>query len=324
MQRLRALCPEPQNYSKVGLETIARLTELDAHPLLQEAFAQSSPKYDVLMVRLKTRVTGEIIKKSLRLKVIVSPTTGLDHIDLEAANEHGIQLFSLKGEAEFLRTVTSSAEHTFALLLSLIRRIPFAFDAVKRFEWDQDHFRGHELLGKTLGILGYGRAGALVARYGDAFGMHVVAYDPYVDKYADYVRRVTTLEELLQTSEVLSVHVPLEKATVGLIGVREIGLLPSGAFLINTSRGEIVDENALLGALERGHIAGAAVDVVTNEHKIRIVGHPLIEYAKEHGNLIITPHIGGAAWEAIEKTDMFVIGKFRKWLEGQNIKEDTR
>jgi len=209
-------------------------------------------------------------------------------------------------------------------LLSLIRRIPFAFDAVKRFEWDQDHFRGHELLGKTLGILGYGRAGALVARYGDAFGMHVVAYDPYVDKYADYVRRVTTLEELLQTSEVLSVHVPLEKATVGLIGVREIGLLPKSAFLINTSRGEIVDENALLGALERGHIAGAAVDVVTNEHKIRIVGHPLIEYAKEHGNLIITPHIGGAAWEAIEKTDMFVIGKFRKWLEGQNIKEDTR
>jgi D-3-phosphoglycerate dehydrogenase len=303
---------------------MARLTELDAHPLLQEAFARSSPKYDVLMVRLQTRVTGEIIKECPRLKVIISPTTGLDHIDLEAANEHGIQLFSLKGEAEFLCTVTSSAEHTFALLLSLIRRIPSAFAAVKRCEWNQDQFRGHELPGKALGILGYGRVGALVARYGDAFSMHVLAYDPYVDKYADYVTRVATLDELLQASDVLSVHVPLEKTTVGLIGVREIGLLPSGAFLINTSRGEIVDEVALLAALAGGHIAGAAVDVVTDEHRIRIVGHPLIEYSREHDNLIITPHIGGAAWEAIEKTDMFVIGKFQKWMEGQNLKEVTR
>jgi D-3-phosphoglycerate dehydrogenase len=323
MQRLRVLCPEPQNYSKAGLETMASLTELDAHPLLQEAFEQRSPNYDVLMVRLQTMVTGDIIKECPCLKVIISPTTGLDHIDLEAVNEHEIQLFSLKGEAEFLCTVTSSAEHTFALLLSLIRRIPSAFAAVKRSEWNQDQFRGHELLGKTLGIVGYGRVGALMARYGNAFGMHVLAYDPYVDKYADYVTRVVTLDELLQTSEVLSVHVPLEKATIALIGLREIGLLPSGAFLINTSRGEIVDEVALLAALQGGRIAGAAVDVLTDEHRIRIVGHPLIEYAKEHDNLIITPHIGGAAWEAIEKTDMFVIGKFRKWMEGQNLKGVT-
>lgn len=315
VEPLRILCAEPQNYSERGLAAVAQLAQLDSETLSQAEFAARAPEYDGLMVRLKLRVTGEVIEACPRLRVIMSPTTGLDHIALDAARAREIEVLSLAGEGEHLHTVSSTAEHTWALLLSLVRRIPWAFQAVRRNEWSQDRFRGHELSGKTLGIVGYGRLGKMVGQYGLAFQMRVLAYDPCGEVTAEGVRRVRTLEELLSASDVLSVHVPLQKSTVGLIGSTEIGLLPKGAVVINTSRGLIVEEDALLSALKGGRLAGAAVDVLTDEPRVPEGAHPMVAYARDHDNLLISPHIGGASEEAIESTDLFVVGKFERWLD---------
>jgi D-3-phosphoglycerate dehydrogenase / 2-oxoglutarate reductase len=314
MQQLTILCPEPENYSERGLQLLSSIGYLDARTLSQKDFELLAPDYDILAVRLQLRVTADIIDSGKKRKIILSPTTGTDHIDIESAQRADIKIFSLTGENEFLESVHSSAEHTFALLMSLVRHIPSSFDSVKSYTWVQRPFRGHELHSKVLGILGYGRIGRKVAQYGHAFGMEVAVFDPYVDSYADFVLKIKDPEELFEISEILTIHVPLNQTTYAMVGKKEIDLLPRGACIVNTSRGVIIDNPALLRALETKHIAGAALDVLTCEPCFNEMDLKLIEYAKTHDNLIITPHISGATWESIERTDLFVIGKLKKWL----------
>jgi D-3-phosphoglycerate dehydrogenase len=321
---IRILCAEPQNYSEKALKKAARLGQLDAVEMSQEEFRRQALNYETLMVRLKLRVTGDIIASASGLKAIISPTTGLDHVDLQAAQSHDVAVFSLKDETEFLRGVYSTAEHTFALLLSLVRNIPMAAEAVKQYRWQQHQHRGHDLHGKTLGIVGCGRIGTMVAGYGHAFGMRVLGYDPYTTQLPKHVHRCDSLNALLRESQVISIHVPLNEATERMIGADELRLLPGGAFLINTSRGAVLDEDALLESLEQGHLAGAALDVLTDEHLIATREHALIEYARTHANLIITPHISGASQEAIEKTDMFVLQKFQEWMKEKALVSEIR
>ena len=163
----------------------------------------------------------------------------------------------------------------------------------------------------------------MVARYGRAFGMRILYYDPHVQLLPRYIHPCDSLDALLKESQVLSLHVPLNETTEVMIGDPELRLLPGGAFLINTSRGAVLDESALVDSLEHEHLAGAALDVLTDEHLIATREHTLIEYARIHPNLIITPHIGGASWEAIEKTDMFVLQKFEKWLRAKASVSET-
>lgn len=314
----RILCPEPENYSNRGIATAARLAQLETVTLSREEFEARAPCYDAFMVRLRTRVTGEIIAACPRLKAIITPTTGLDHIDLQAAQNCSIEVFSLKGEIKFMSTITSTAEHAWTLLLCLVRKIVPAQQSVSLNHWDQQPFRSFELAGKTLGVLGLGRLGTMVARYGLSFGMRVLAYDPHLRSCAHGVRLTSSLDEMLRNSNALTVHVPLNEKTVALIGERELRLLPPGAYVVNTSRGLIVKEPALLAALESGHLAGAAVDVLSDETSVPSGNHPMVAYAKTHNNLLITPHIGGASQDAIEKTDLFVINKFEQWLRRDN------
>ena len=313
---VRALCPEPANYSEAGLAAIGAIADLTKREMDAESLLQCIGDYDVLFVRLQTRVTKELMEagRGGRLRAVVSPTTGLNHIDLEAAEALGIMVFHLRGQKDFLRTVPSTAEHSWGLLLSLVRQIPAASRSVLEGHWRQERFRGRELHGRSLGIVGCGRLGGIMAHYGRAFGMRVGAYDPYAELVPSYIRRHNTLDDLLETSSVVSIHVPLNDETVGLIGEREIMRLQPGAFLINTSRGEIVDENSLLSALASGHIAGAAVDVIQREHLAETQGSPMIAYAKSHDNLIVTPHIGGATFEAVEKTDLVLVAQYAEWL----------
>ena len=186
-----------------------------------------------------------------RLRAIVTATTGLDHIDLEYAQERGITVLSLRGETEFLQEVRATAEHTWALLLGLLRNIVPASIAARQGNWDRDRFRGQELNGKRLGIVGLGRLGQKVARYGQVFGMAVGAFDPLVREWIDGVRREPTLTDLLKKSDILSLHVPLNTETQGMIGATELALLPAGAVLVNTSRGQLIDESALIKALKQ-------------------------------------------------------------------------
>jgi D-3-phosphoglycerate dehydrogenase len=176
-------------------------------------------------------------------------------------------------------------------------------------------FRGQELFGRRLGILGLGRVGEKVATYGMAFGMQARAWDPYRLDWTVDVERAKSLDELLPASDVLTVHVPLTSETYHLLGTRELSLLPLGAVLVNTSRGAVVDDGALLRHLEDGRLSGAALDVIEGGSSSGAVADtPLVKYACEHANLIITPHIGGATVESMAKTEVFMAEKLRRHL----------
>lgn len=309
------LVAERSSFSEKGLQALEALAPTIALELTQSELSKVVAPYEVLFVRLGLRVDREVIQAASNLIAIATPTTGLDHIDLEAAQRRDIAVLSLKGERAFLEKVTSTAEHTFALLLALVRHIPKAVRAVECYEWRRDIFRGRELSGKTFGIVGYGRLGSMVARYALAFGMRVLAYDPYAAYLPESIERCATLQELLRHSDIVSLHVDLRPETIALIDEKAFALMKKGALLVNTARGAVVDEIALLRALENGHLAGAALDVLTDEAAVQNrIPNPLIEYARTHDNLIITPHIGGASQEAIEKADLYLVEKTRRFL----------
>ena len=268
---------------------------------------------DVLFTMLGDKIDKEVLTAGSRLKIVATPTTGLNHIDLEAAERRGIKVISLKGEVDFLGNITATAELTWTLLLALVRRLCPAVQSVQQGQWDRNQFVGNELSGKTLGIIGYGRLGRIVARYGQAFRMTVLAND--VDPFdPDDGIFQGTLDEILVSSDIVSLHIPCTKDTLGFFGLPQFEKMKTGAIFLNTSRGEIVDEQALTKALESGKLAGAGVDVLTGETSLDpswLTNHPLMRYREKHENLIITPHIGGATFESMEATCCFVAKKIR-------------
>ena len=229
-------------------------------------------------------------------------------------------MLSLDPQAPALQETTSTAEVAMALLLALVRRIPWAFDSVKAGRWERSRYGGRELRGKTLGIVGFGRLGRMVAGYAQAFGMHVLAYDRDEKRteIAELGAEPTTLERLLEESDIISIHCTSSEETRGLIGASQLELMRPGSILLNTARGEIVDEDALLAALESGRIAGAAIDTLAHEQPdgSHLGGNLLVEYARSHENVIILPHLGGATVDATERTQRYISEKLVAWLEG--------
>jgi len=317
---IRILNAEPDDYFPEARKVLLQLGELTETKLSRADLLDRISTYDVLIVRLAHQVDRKLLDEGKNLKAVVSATTGLDHIDLDYAANKGVAVLSLRGEVNFLRTVSATAEHTWALLLALLRRVPSAFDAVRQGQWDRDAFRGHELDGKHLGIWGLGRVGEKVSRFGLAFGMQVLAYDPYVQSSPYVVEYCNDLTDFLHRSDVLSLHLPLNTETTCLLNTQKLSHLPRGAILVNTSRGEIVDEEALVDALDTGHLAGAAIDVVTHERCTqKRLNSPLLSYARTHNNLLITPHIGGATFESMAKTELFMARKLSAFLRSQGI-----
>jgi len=312
---LKILNAEPEGYSaraRAALERVARVHEEDCD---RARLLGLIGDFDAVIVRLRNQVDREVLDAAPRLRAVSSATTGLDHIDLEHAARRGVEVLSLRGETEFLRTIAATAEHTWALLLALIRRIPAASRHVEDGGWDRDRFRGRELYGKRLGVLGLGRLGSKVARFGLAFGMEVIACDPHPAEWMEGVDRAQSLDDLLRVTDVLSIHVPLDDETAGMIGKKEIGLLPSGAVIVNTSRGQIIDEPSLVEALREGRLAGAALDVLADERaEVPGAAPAAVRYAREHANLLITPHIGGATVESMERTEVFMAEKLTDFL----------
>jgi D-3-phosphoglycerate dehydrogenase len=318
IERPRILNAEPRDYSEKALAVLLSFAAVDALPLDRAGLLAAIKDYDGLIVRFAFRMDRQVFDAATRLRVLACAATGLDHVDLTAARERGVTVLSLRGERAFLDSVPASAEHTLALLLSLTRRIPLAVSRVNAGTWNRDALRGHDLCGKTLGLVGLGRVGTKMAGYCLALGMRVLACDPAYPAPPPGVEMVAGLEGLLPQSDVLSVHAPLVPETVGLIGARELGLLPAGAVLVNTARGELVDEEALIAALDSGRLAGAALDVIHGEP----TGHaapdtPLLRAARRRDNLLVTPHIGGATWESMEKTELFIAGRLRDFFAAQ-------
>jgi D-3-phosphoglycerate dehydrogenase len=246
-------------------------------------------EFDALVVRGRTRVTADAIGSAApRLRVIGRAGVGVDNIDLQAARQNDVVVVNAP-----LAATTAVAEHSLALMLSLARRIPEADRTMRQGEWRKRDFEGVELTGKTLGIIGVGRIGQALASRAAALGMRPIGFDPLLS--ADEIRRrgvqPVALAELLQSSDFVSLHVPLTEDTRLMIGPGELELARRGAYLICAARGGVVDEAALLAALESGRLAGAALDVFEHEPPGSI---PLIV----HPNLISTPHIGAQTVEA--------------------------
>lgn len=314
---LHILNAEPEGYSPQARQILATIGAVeDDHTLSREELLARIPRADVLIVRLGHTVDEPLLARAARLKVVVSATTGVDHLDLQAMRARGIAALTLRGETAFLQTVTATAEHTWGLLLALQRKLKAAMMMGASGLWDRDQLRGHELRGATLGIVGYGRLGRMVAQYGRAFGMRVLVFDPYV-QVEDFTQ-VDSLQALCARSDVISLHVPLNEETRHLFDAAIFAQCKAGAVLINTSRGAVIDSAALLAALRAGQIGGAALDVVDGELSPEsLPAHPLLQYAREHDNLIITPHIGGATVESMAKTEAFMAQKLYDYCRDQ-------
>lgn len=317
MSRPVIINAEPEGYSEEARAILREFAELREEPLSRRKLMTHLTDAFGLIVRLGHCVDDEMLAAAPRLRFVATATTGLNHVDLVATEMRGITVLSLKGEIEFLNNITATAEHTWGLLLALIRFIPGAVEHSLTGEWDRNLFKGRELSGLTLGIVGYGRLGRLVACYGKAFRMRVLAADPNpisLDEGIQYA----SLDEVLRQSDVVSLHVGLNPETYDLIGPEEFSRIKLGAYLVNTSRGEIVNEKALLAALESKRLAGAALDVLCDEVPSGAQWpneHLLLAYARKHQNLLITPHIGGATKDAMHKTEIFMAEKIKRFWE---------
>ena len=252
------------------------------------------------------------IEKCKMLQVIATPTTGIFHIDKDFAEKQNIAICSLKNQQAFLSTITPTAELAWGLILCVTRYIPWAHESVCKGKWEGRRFSRQtpKMLSKmSLGIIGLGRLGTLVAGYGDSFGMQVFYYDPYIKE--SRFTKCHNLEELAKTCEIVSVHTHLSKETENLVDQSFMEAMPRGSYIINTARGGIVDENALLELLHSGHIAGAGLDMLAGEHlpgfQEKLKEHPLVKYANNHENLVLTPKMGGGTVDAWQKTERKII-----------------
>ncbi len=315
MRRLRILVAESAGFPLEAYNLLRHDAEVVLADLDRRQLEMQVREADVLWVRLRHKVDSELLRLAPRLAAVACPATGVNHIDTGALERRGIQLLCLRGESEFLRDVRATAEHTIGLMLALLRKVPAAVEHVLDGGWNRDLFQGAELFGKTVGIVGYGRMGRIVARYLAAFEAKVLACDPAV-RAGDVEAGVTlaAFETLLRESDIVSLHVNLTPETREFFGARQFDLMPRGSILINTARGELVDESALQEALDSGRLAGAAVDVLSDECSAGMDGHPMVEYARRHSNLVITPHVGGCTAESMHKTELFLARKLMQHL----------
>ncbi len=275
--------------AQVGLDMLGTNFEVDVKiGLSEDELSAIIGNYHAIVVRSATKITKRVIDAATNLKVIARAGAGLDNVDITAAKAHGIEVVNSPNA-----NTRAVAEHTMGLILALARHLPEADYSLKHGQWKKSALMGTGLYGKTLGIIGFGKIGHEVAKRALAFGMHVLVNQrrrtPELDLEGDV--RAVDLLDLLKQSDVVTIHVPFKPETMGMIGEKELAVIKKGAYLINTARGKIVDEHALLQALNGGRLAGAALDVFAHEPALDsdLVQHPLV---------IATPHIAASTSDA--------------------------
>jgi D-3-phosphoglycerate dehydrogenase len=257
-------------------------------------------EYDGIVVRSRTKVRAPLLENPGDLKLIIRGGVGLDSIDVAVAESKGIKVANTPAASS-----NAVAELVLGMIFSLARNIAVADASMKAEKWEKKKLKGTEVAGKTLGIIGYGRIGRMLAEKARALGMMVMAYDPYIDN-ADLV----TLEELLSVSNYVSLHIPHTNETHNLLGATQFALMKPGACVINAARGGTVDEDALYAALVSGHLAGAALDVYTEEPPQSEALHKLIALPQ----VVATPHIGAATVEAQERIGDEIVKLVKEYL----------
>jgi len=295
-----------------GLALLEKTPDLEVVNVAGDAagLAAQLPTAHALLVRSETRVTADLLEKATALKVIGRAGIGVDTIDVAAATRRGIAVLNAPGA-----NTVSAAEHTLALLLGLVRHIPTAAASMREGKWDRKAFEGRELRRKTLGIVGLGRIGAHLSQIARAFGMQVIGHDPFLSekRAAELHVELLPLDELLPRADVLTLHLPLTDETRNVIDRRRLGLLKPTAVLVNAARGGLVDEEALVDALENGTIAGAAIDVFSKEPLPK--DHPL----RTAPRTLLTPHLAASTQEAQERVAVEICTAVRDALLAGDI-----
>ncbi len=290
-----------------GLEILASRKDLELHDrpgLSAEELLAAIPDYDGLVIRSGTRVTAEVIEAASRLKVIGRAGIGVDNVDIPAATRRGIVVMNTPGGNN-----TTTAEHTISLLLSLARHIPQAYASLTAGKWERSKFTGIEVAGKTLGVIGLGNIGRIVADRGAGLSMKVIAYDPFVTpETMPLDAELVSLDDLYARADFVTVHVPMTNDTRGLINSEAIAKMKDGVRIINCARGGIVDEAALAAGIESGKVAGAALDVFVEEPPL---GHPLLAMPQ----VVATPHLGASTGEAQVNVAIAIAEQVSHYLE---------
>lgn len=288
---------EPLRAAGFNVEKRTKLTPDELKDALKDA--------DGLIVRSATKVTKDIMDAATKLRVIGRAGVGVDNIDVAGATERGIVVMN----APDGNTITTG-EHTMALLVALARNVPQACASLKDGKWDKKKYIGVELFGKTLGIIGLGRIGKVVATRAKGFGMNIVVYDPFIspEQARDMDIETATLDEVFMRADFITVHTPINSETRGIIGAEAFSKMKKGVRVINCARGGLVDESALCNAIKEGIVAGAALDVFEQEPPAE--DNPLLKF----DNVILTPHLGASTKEAQEGVALIVAEEMRDYL----------
>jgi D-3-phosphoglycerate dehydrogenase len=297
-----------EKISKEGVDKLKAMFYVDAYDRMErDQLLSDIGNYDALVVRSGTNVDAEVIERADRMMIIGRAGIGVDNIDVDAASKKGIMVANVPES-----NIISAAEHTIAMMMALARNIPAANNSLAKGEWKRSEYQGVELYGKTLGILGLGRIGALVAERADAFGMKIIGFDPLVAAAKAKqlgVEMKSSLDEVLSESDFLTLHVPKTKDTYHLIGMPELTKMKKSSRLVNVSRGGVVDEDALIEALEKGIIAGAALDVFECEP-------PCDSRLCTMEGVVATPHLGASTSEAQYKAGVAIADQIIAGLTG--------
>jgi D-3-phosphoglycerate dehydrogenase len=267
----------------------------------EDEFVKTIPEFQVAVVRGASKVTRNVIAAASHLELIIRAGIGLDNIDVAAAEEKGIRVANTPAA-----TTISVAEHTFGLMLGVVRNHGRANLSMKAHKWEKKALSGSELYGKTLGIIGSGRIGLGIAKRALAFGMNVLVYD-VIQVQTDLDVRQVEWDELLAESDIITLHLPLNEKTRHIVGSEDFAKMKDGVILVNASRGGTVDEKALLAALESGKVRAAAIDVFEKE--------PPTEFSLiDHPNVLATPHIGAAAKEGQKRAGLEVVKIIQEYM----------
>ena len=312
---MKILHLEYENYPKEAMDVLKKIGKVDCIKCksnLELYKILEHIKYDIIIISIGLEFDLKCFHLQKELKFLVSPTTGLNHIDLISADKYNVNVISLKGDFDFLSSIKSTAEHTWALLMSLVKKLNLSSSLTTAGIWDRDRvLPNDELDNKKLGIIGFGRLAKIVSVYAEAFNMEILAYDIDENKFdKNHLKYKKSLDEVLSKSDYLFLMISYSKSNINFMNSKKFFKMKNNSYFINTSRGEMVNEKDLLENLNSGKLKGVGLDVLKNDSNWskKINGsYDLINYSQNNSNLIITPHIGGYGIDSINNTRIYII-----------------
>lgn len=301
------LGPEPD-----CLAPLHAVAQVDYHPGDHTRLQGDLSGYDALWCHFSQKIDAGVLSRAPRLKTVNTATTGTDHIDKTYCAAHGIRVLCTALDIGLLEHFSATAECAWMLLLACHRNLRGAVAHVERGQWGHKPFIGRQLMGRTMGVLGVGRLGKMSVRMAQGFAMNVIACDRQPITLPG-VRQVD-FDTLLREADALTLHIHMTQDNYHLFNAATFAKMKRGMIMVNTSRGDLVDEAALLTALEDGTLAAYGADVIHNEWQPDLLQSPLVRYAVDHPNVVITPHLGGATHESMSLSRQFSARKLAQWL----------